>query len=41
MLISIANEAANDALAALQRHNVAASRIGSVVQKKSPLILVA
>jgi selenide,water dikinase len=41
LLISIANEAANDALAALQRHNVAASRIGSVVQKKSPLILVA
>ena len=41
LLISIAAEAANDTLAALQRHNVAASRVGTVVQRKSPLILVA
>ena len=41
LLISIAAEAANDALAAMQRRGVAASRVGTVLQKKSPLILVA
>jgi selenide,water dikinase len=41
LLISMAAEAANHALAAMHRHGVSASRIGSVVQKKSPLILVA
>jgi selenide,water dikinase len=40
LLISIAMEAAADALAALQRHGVSASRVGTVVQKKSPLIYV-
>jgi selenide,water dikinase len=40
LLISIAREAAADALAALQRHGVSAGRVGSVVQKKSPLIYV-
>jgi selenide,water dikinase len=41
LLISIAVEAANDALAAMQRHGIAASRMGTVLQKKSPLIFVA
>jgi len=41
LLISIAAEAAADALNALQRHGVTASRVGSVVLKKSPLIYVA
>jgi selenide,water dikinase len=41
LLISIAAEAAADALNALQRHGVTASRVGSVVLKKSPLIHVA
>jgi len=41
-LISIAAEATADALNALQRHGVTASRVGSVVPKKSsPLIYVA
>jgi selenide, water dikinase len=40
LLISIAAEAAADALNALQRHGVTASRVGSVVPKKSPLIHV-
>ena len=41
LLISIAAEAAADALNALQRLGVTASRVGSVVPKKSPLIYVA
>jgi selenide, water dikinase len=40
LLISIAAEAASDALSALQRVGVAASRIGAVVQKRSPLLHV-
>jgi selenide,water dikinase len=40
LLISVAAEAASDALAALQRHQVAASRIGAVVEKRSPLLHV-
>jgi selenide, water dikinase len=40
LLISIAAEAASGALAALQRHEVAASRIGAVVEKRSPLLHV-
>ncbi len=40
LLISIAAEAAADALNALQRHGVTASRVGTVIQKKSPLIYV-
>ena len=40
LLISVAAQAASDALAALQRHGVAASRIGAVVEKRSPLLHV-
>jgi selenide,water dikinase len=40
LLISIAAEAAGDALTALQRHGVSANRIGTVHKKKSPLIFV-
>jgi len=38
LLISIAEEAASEALAALQRHGVTGDQVGKVVQKKSPLI---
>ena len=41
LLISIAAEAASDALTALQRHGVSANRVGTVHRKKSPLIFVA
>jgi selenide,water dikinase len=37
LLIAIAAEAAADALRALQRHDVSGSKVGRVVQKKSPL----
>jgi selenide,water dikinase len=40
LLISIAAEAAADALTALQRHGVAATRVGNVVEKQLPLIAV-
>jgi len=40
LLISIAAESASDALGALQRVGVAASRIGAVVEKRSPLLHV-
>ena len=40
LLISVAAEDASAALAALQRHGVAASRIGTVVEKRSPLLHV-
>jgi selenide,water dikinase len=40
LLISVATEAAFDALAALRRHNVPASRIGGVLEKRSPLLHV-
>jgi selenide,water dikinase len=40
LLISIAAGAAADALTALQRHGVSGGEVGSVVQKKSPLIHV-
>jgi selenide,water dikinase len=37
LLIAIAAEAAADALRALERHDVSGSKVGRVVQKKSPL----
>ena len=40
LLVAIAPEAAETALAALQRHGVAARRVGSVVAKRSPLLAV-
>ncbi len=40
LLISVAAEAAPDALAALKRNGVSANRVGVVQQKKSPLIYV-
>jgi len=40
LLISIAEEAATEALAALQRHGVSGNQVGKVVRKKSPLIYV-
>jgi len=40
LLISIAQEAAGEALAALQRHGVSGNQVGEVVRKKSPLIYV-
>jgi selenide,water dikinase len=40
LLAAIASEAAESALAALQRHGVAARRIGRVVAKRSPLLAV-
>lgn len=40
LLISIAEEAATEALAALQRHGVSGNQVGEVVRKKSPLIYV-
>jgi hydrogenase maturation factor len=39
-LIAIAPGAAESALAALQRHNVNASRVGRVIAKSSPLLSV-
>jgi len=41
LLISIAAEAAGDAVETLQRHGVSANRIGTVRKKRSPLIFVA
>jgi len=40
LLISIAEEAATEALAVLQRHGVSGNQVGKVVRKKSPLIYV-
>ena len=40
LLVSIAAEAASDGLARLERQGIAARQIGSVVQKKSPLVYV-
>ncbi|HEY2461134.1 MAG TPA: selenide, water dikinase SelD [Candidatus Acidoferrum sp.] len=40
LLISVAPDAADAALAALARHGVTAHRVGSVVSKRSPLIFV-
>ena len=40
LLISIAEEAATEALAALQRHGASGNQVGEVVRKKSPLIYV-
>jgi selenide, water dikinase len=40
LLVAIAAEAADAALAALRRHNVKAHRVGRVVNKRSPLISV-
>jgi selenide,water dikinase len=40
LLISIAEEAATEALAALQRHGVSGNQVGEVVGKESPLIYV-
>jgi selenide,water dikinase len=40
LLVAIAPESADAALAALQRHGVSAHRVGSVVAKRSPLIFV-
>jgi selenide,water dikinase len=40
LLISIAEAAATEALAALQRHGVNGNQVGEVVRKKSPLIYV-
>jgi selenide, water dikinase len=41
LLVAIAPEAAETALATLQRHNVFARRVGKVVAKRSPLLAVA
>ena len=41
LLIAIAEEAVADALIALQRHGVSSGKVGTVVQKKSPLVHVA
>ncbi|MCU1239370.1 MAG: Selenide,water dikinase [Candidatus Acidoferrum typicum] len=40
LLVAIASEAAETALAMLQRHGVAARRVGTVVAKRSPLLAV-
>jgi selenide,water dikinase len=40
LLVAIASEAADAALAALQRHNVSARHVGKVVPKRSPLLSV-
>jgi selenide, water dikinase len=40
LLVAIASDAAETALACLQRHNVAACRVGRVIEKKSPLLFV-
>lgn len=40
LLIAIAEEAATEALAALQRHGASGNQVGEVVRKKSPLIYV-
>ena len=40
LLIAIAPEAADDALAALQQHRVNARAVGRVITKRSPLIAV-
>jgi len=40
LLVAIAPEAAEAALASLQRHGVAARRVGTVVAKRSPLLAV-
>jgi selenide, water dikinase len=40
LLVSIAAQAAEAALAALQRHGVSARRVGKVVAKRSPLLAV-
>jgi selenide, water dikinase len=40
LLVAIAPEAADGALAVLQRHGVAARRVGKVVSKRSPLLAV-
>ncbi len=40
LLISVAAEAASGALTALQRHQVTASRVGTVMDKRSPLVHV-
>jgi selenide, water dikinase len=40
LLVSIAPQAAEAALAALQRHGVSARRVGKVVAKRSPLLAV-
>jgi selenide,water dikinase len=40
LLVAIAPEAADTALAALERHGVAACRVGRVIAKRSPLVFV-
>lgn len=40
LLIAIGADAAEEALRALQRHDVAASRVGKVAGKKSPLVYI-
>jgi selenide,water dikinase len=40
LLIAVAPEAVHDALTMLQRHNVAARSVGTVISKRSPLIAV-
>lgn len=40
LLVAIAPEAADTALAALERHRVAAHRVGRVIAKRSPLVFV-
>jgi selenide, water dikinase len=40
LLIAIAAEAAGEALMALERHGVAARRVGRVVEQRSPLLSV-
>jgi selenide, water dikinase len=40
LLIAVAEEAAAEALAALQRHGASGNQVGEVVRKKSPLIYV-
>ena len=40
LLIAIAPNAAEEALAALQRHGVSARRVGKVVAKRTPLLAV-
>jgi selenide,water dikinase len=40
LLISIASDAASEAVAALQRHGITASQVGTVLKKKSPLLYV-
>jgi selenide,water dikinase len=40
LLVAIAPEVAETALASLQRHGVAARRVGRVVAKRSPLLAI-